>query len=269
MGKAAHIRVIQYMGTLLQAHHPQAAGCAQLLISLESTEAVDVNQAIRRTPAFAQFFQGAHAEAGKGKHTTRLQHAIGLAEHRFEVRAPLHRERGEDQLHAVRFKRQTLCITRDELLGAQTLVTLRVADDADVARGRAVGERLDDDRRAVLGVEGDLRHDRDAHAEGDQGFDGGNLGAAEADLGLKVVVAEETLHLVRQAAAAAEEHEGFLRQIVERDVVFHRERVRLADDEQKRLGEERLHREARVFHREGDDGEVELAIEHAARELRS
>jgi DNA-binding transcriptional LysR family regulator len=41
---------------------------------------------------------------------------------------------------------------RDELLGAQTLVTLRVADDADVARGRAVGERLDDDRRAVLGV---------------------------------------------------------------------------------------------------------------------
>ena len=118
MGQAAHIRVMQHMGLSLQADHAQTTGCTQLLISLEGAEAIDVDQAVRRPPTFAQLIQGAYAQAGKGQHATWSQHTLGFAEHRIKMGTPLHREAGEEQLEAVSCKRQAFCITGYKVRGA-------------------------------------------------------------------------------------------------------------------------------------------------------
>ncbi|MNZ54465.1 hypothetical protein D3C78_723650 [compost metagenome] len=77
-----------------------------------------MDEAVHRLPAVAQFLQGADAEAAEGEDAARLQYAAGLAEHGGEVRAPLHRQAGEDQLLGPAGQRQVLGIAGDETLGA-------------------------------------------------------------------------------------------------------------------------------------------------------
>ncbi|MNC47100.1 hypothetical protein D3C75_961450 [compost metagenome] len=101
-----------------QRQHLEAAGRAQRLVVGELAEAVDVDEAVHRLPAVAQFLQGADAQAAEGEHAARLQYAVRLAEHGGEVGAPLQGQAGEDQVLTRRSQRQALGIAADELAGA-------------------------------------------------------------------------------------------------------------------------------------------------------
>jgi hypothetical protein len=87
-----------------------------------------------------------------------------------------------------------------ELLGPAALVTLLVADDGELAGGRTAGEGDVNEAFLISGVAGDLGQNRNADPERNEGFHGGDLGAPEADAGLKVVIAAEALDLTGEGA---------------------------------------------------------------------
>ncbi|MOA18171.1 hypothetical protein D3C78_1384690 [compost metagenome] len=117
MGQAAHIRVIQHVRKVLQTDHPQAAGRTQLLINTKLPEAVDVHHAVDFAPAVAQFKQRPYTQTSKRENAARFQYSKGFTEHRFEVRAPLHRQAGEDQVARRILQWQSLGIAGHEVCG--------------------------------------------------------------------------------------------------------------------------------------------------------
>jgi len=129
-------------------------------------------------------------------------------------------------------------------------------------------EKLDvDEGFGVVGITGNLGQNRDANADSHQGFHRGDLGAAEADPRLKVMVAAEALDLAGEGAGAAENDEGFVGEIGGLDAGFAGQGAILADDEQEGLGEKRFDGETGVFDRERDNGEVDLALDGGAGEV--
>ena len=122
-----------------------------------------MDQAIRRPPTFAQLIQSAYAQAGKGQHATWSQHTLGFAEHRIKMGAPLHREAGEEQLEAVRCKRQTFCIASHEMRSATQWT--RVVEHAlgnvqrhTLATGQTLAQYAAEVTRATAHVQPTLGH---------------------------------------------------------------------------------------------------------------
>ena len=130
----------------------------------------------------------------------------------------------------------------EKLLGAAALVALLMADDGQLAGGRTARKLDVDERFSVVGVTGDLRQNGNAHANAHQGFDGGNLRATEADTGFEIVVAAETLDLAGERAGGTKDDKGFAGEIGGFDAWLASQRVVFTEDEQERLGEERLDR---------------------------
>lgn len=115
MGQAAQVGEVQDTVLAAQLQHFQAAACAVLLVLLEGAEAVHVDEAVHRFPALPQLAQGADTQAAEGRDAARTQHAARLAQHRRQIRAPLDRQAGKQQVAGRVAQRQPFGIATDEV----------------------------------------------------------------------------------------------------------------------------------------------------------
>ena len=138
---------------------------------------------------------------------------------------------------------------------------LQVSDHGEFADGGAAGQAQVGERVAVVREPRDLRQDGDARAHRDEELQGGDLRAAVADLGREIVVAEERADLGRERAGFAHRDEGLIGEVGEVDRAAAGERVALADDEQQRLGQQRLNGQPGFLDGQCDDCEIELALD--------
>ena len=169
MGEAAQVGVVQRLGPGFQGQHAQATGATQLLVVGEAAEAVDMDEAIHRLPAVAQLLQGADTEAAERQHAAGAQDTLGFPQHRLEVRAPLQRQAGEQQVATAVAQRQALGVAGDELLrtaqrpGMAQHALGDVQGDA-LGRGETLAEGAAEMPGAAAQVEPALRLERGRQA---------------------------------------------------------------------------------------------------------
>src|SRR5688572_25383037 len=149
---------------------------------------------------------------------------------------------------SVRAGSHMLTEERQELLGTTALVTLQVTNHDEFARRLASGQFEIGQPIAIVGQPGQLGKQRDAQSGGDELFQGGDLGAPEADAGLKLLVAEKDPNLGRQRAGIAKRNERLIRQILDADFRTRCDRVLSADDQQQWLDEQGFNRKSVLLH---------------------
>ena len=83
-------------------------------------------------------------------------------------------------------------------------------------------------------------------------------------LGNKVVIAAEAVDFIGERARVAEEHKTLVGEVRRGNRRPGSQGMPFADHQQQRLTVEQFHRKTRIFKRLRNDGQIEVAVDHAA-----